>query len=130
MHIVTVAWDVEYTDDFEAWWNGLAEDEQVSVDASVRLLEAYGPALPFPHSSGVERSRHGRMRELRIRHRGRPLRVLYAFDPRRVAVLLLGGDKTGNERWYEEFVPRADELFGRHLEALKREDNDDDEEIP
>jgi hypothetical protein len=51
------------------------------------------------------------MRELRVQHQGRPYRVLYAFDPRRVAILLIGGDKTGNDRWYEKFVPRADRLY-------------------
>lgn len=61
------------------------------------------------------------MRELRIQHQGRPLRVLYAFDPRRVAILLLGGDKTGNDRWYDESVPRADRLYDAHLEVLRKE---------
>ncbi len=61
------------------------------------------------------------MRELRIQHQGRPYRVLYAFDPRRAAILLIGGDKTGNERWYDEFVPVADRLYDAHLETLKRE---------
>ena len=60
------------------------------------------------------------MRELRIQHQGRPYRVLYAFDPRRVAILLLGGDKTGNDRWYEKFVPEADRRYDEHLESLKR----------
>jgi len=55
------------------------------------------------------------MRELRIQHRGKPWRVLYAFDPRRAAILLLGGDKTGNSRWYEENVPKADALFDEYL---------------
>src|SRR5450759_1262933 len=54
------------------------------------------------------------MRELRIQHQGRPYRVLYAFDPRRNAVLLIGGDKTGNEQWYEASVPLADRLYERH----------------
>jgi hypothetical protein len=61
------------------------------------------------------------MRELRVQHRGRPYRVLYAFDPRRVAILLIGGDKTGHDRWYEQFVPVADHLYDRHLETLKQE---------
>lgn len=74
--------EVEFTDEFEAWWNTLSEDEQISVDASVRLLEARGPQLPFPHSSGIQGSRHGHMRELRTQHQGRPYRTLYAFDPR------------------------------------------------
>lgn len=61
------------------------------------------------------------MRELRIQHHGEPYRVLYAFDPRRVAMLLVGGSKTGNDRWYLENVPRADELYDRHLEELAQE---------
>jgi len=85
------------------------------------LLEKRGPGLPFPYSSGVHMSRHGHMRELRIQHAGRPYRVLYAFDPRRSAILLLGGDKTGSERWYEENVPRADDLYDLHVEMLQKE---------
>jgi hypothetical protein len=111
-------WDVEYTHDFGAWWNTLSADEQVSVAASVGLLEEMGPSLPFPHSSGIRGSRHSHMRELRVQHAGRPYRVLYAFDPRRTAILLLGGDKTGNDRWYREFVPRADALYDDHLADL------------
>lgn len=95
-------WDVEYTDEFGDWWDGLTEAEQESVRAGIRLLGDFGPELPFPHSGGVTRSRHSNMRELRIQHAGQPYRVLYAFDPRRCAILLIGGEKTGKERWYEE----------------------------
>jgi hypothetical protein len=114
-------WEVEYTDEFGTWWHGLSEAEQVSVFASAGLLKMHGPQLGHPHSSGIASSRHSRMRELRAQHRGRPLRVLYAFDPRRTAILLIGGDKTGNDRWYEEFVPLADRLYDEHLAELKRE---------
>lgn len=89
--------------------------------ASVKLLEELGPQLRFPHTSGIESSKHRNMRELRIQHAGRPYRVLFAFDPRRCAILLLGGDKTGNDRWYEENVPLADRLYDDHLGALRRE---------
>jgi hypothetical protein len=61
------------------------------------------------------------MRELRIQHAGRPYRVLYAFDPRRCAILLLGGDKTGDDRWYERHVPVADQLYDVYLQELKDE---------
>ena len=114
-------WEVEYTDEFGDWWNGLTEAEQESIDASVRLLEERGPQLGHPHSSGIARSKHPHMRELRIQHRGRPYRILYAFDPRRAAILLIGGDKSGNDRWYEEYVPRADRLYDEHLEGLGKE---------
>ena len=61
------------------------------------------------------------MRELRVQHQGRPYRVFYAFDPRRAAILLIGGDKTGDSRFYERLTPIADRLFDEHLEQLKRE---------
>jgi len=61
------------------------------------------------------------MRELRTQHEGRPLRTLYAFDPRRSAILLLGGDKTGDDRWYAVNVPIADRLYDEHLVQLRRE---------
>lgn len=114
-------WDVEYTNEFENWWDSLTESEQVDISASVGLLEARGPALGFPHSSGINDSKHQHMRELRVQHKGKPYRVLYAFDPRRTALLLIGGDKTGNDRWYEIYVPVADNLYDQHIKSLKKE---------
>jgi hypothetical protein len=116
-----VAWEVEGTDEFAGWFEALTDDEQISVGRVVELLTEHGPSLPFPYSSGIAASRHRQMRELRIQHEGRPYRVLYAFDPRRAAILLLGGDKTGNDRWYEEHVPVADNLYDEYLKELKRE---------
>ena len=110
--------EVEYTDEFEEWWNEISEDEQDSVAAKVELLERLGPQLPHPHCSGIQGSRHSHMRELRIQHQGDPYRVLYAFDPRRMTILLIGGCKTGNDRWYEEMVPVADNLYDEHLKEI------------
>jgi hypothetical protein len=59
------------------------------------------------------------MKELRVQYQGRSFRILFAFDPRRCALLLIGGEKTGNDRWYEEFVPIADRLFDEHLRKLR-----------
>jgi hypothetical protein len=102
-----MSWEIEYTDEFEAWWTGLDAEEQVSVEAIVEVLAEMGPSLPFPYRSDVKSSRHGNMRE------------------RRVALLLLGGTKTGGARWYEKMVPVADLLYDRHLQALRREDDRD-----
>ena len=93
----------------------------MSVGRIVDLPAEHGPSLPFPYSSGVETSRHRHVRELRIRYRVRPYRVLYAFDPRRAAILLPGGDKTGNNRWDEEHVPKNDTLYDEHLRQLEQE---------
>ncbi len=115
-----MAWEVEFSDEFGEWWNDLTAAEQQSIDFTVSLLQEAGPILRMPHSSGVETSGHAHMPELRIQHEGRPYRVLYAFDPRRAAMLMIGGDQTGNNRWYEEFVPRADAIYTRHLRELEK----------
>ena len=116
-----MVWEVEYTDQFGDWWHELSESQQDAVAARVGLLTERGPHLPFPYSSDISGSRHGIMRELRAQAGGNPLRVFYAFDPRRTAILLIGGDKTGNDRFYEEYVPVADNLYDEHLEELRKE---------
>lgn len=114
-------WNVEYTDEFGKWWQTLDETVQVDIAASVGLLEQCGTHLPYPHSSGVANSKHKHMRELRVQHAGCPYRILYAFDPRRHAILLIGGDKTGKNRWYEQYIPMADKLYDEHINILKKE---------
>jgi len=110
----------EYTDEFDTWWGKLSEDEQVVIAAKVELLEKHGPSLPRPHSDVIVTSKHSNMKELRGKSGESVLRVLYAFDPRRTAILLIGGDKSGNDRWYQEFVLIADGLFDEHLAGLKK----------
>ena len=116
-------WEVEFTEEFEGWWEILSEAEQDAVTYSVRLLQSEGPLLKFPHSSGVEQSRHGSMRELRSQCEGRPLRTFYAFDPRRTAILLIGGNKTGDGRFYDVMVPMADRIFDEYLKEIQEENN-------
>ena len=113
-----MAWSVEYSDEFGTWWDVLTVAEQESVAMYVKRLIARGPNLPFPYSSGIKMSRHDHMRELRAQSGGRPIRVFYAFDPTRTAILLIGGDKTGNDRFYEEMIPQADQLYDQHIETL------------
>ena len=114
-------WEVEFTDAFGAWWDALSATAQEDVRAEVQVLRRFGPSLGRPHVDSVASSRHANMKELRIQHHGRPYRVLFAFDPRRAAILLIGGDKTGQGRWYKQFVPLADRLYDEHLETLHKE---------
>ena len=116
-----MSWEVEFTGEFQLWWDSLTEPEQDDVALSVRHLVEFGPAPGFPHCSKVVTSRHPQMRELRTQSNGKPLRTLYAFNPLRTAILLIGGDKTGNDRWYERTVPIADRLLDEHLNELKKE---------
>lgn len=114
-----MAWDVVLTDECRDWYEALTEAEQESVAPAVDLLAEYGPSLRFPVSSGIQGSAFSQMRELRVQHKGRPYRILYAFDPQRSAVLILGGDKTGNTRWYDVYVPKADKIFAQYLKEQK-----------
>ena len=121
MHSVVMAWDVELTSECEAWWESLTVAEQESVGHSIDLLVEFGPALSRPYADTLKGSRFPNMKELRAQHEGRPYRMLFAFDPRRVALVLLGGDKTGDARWYDKAIPTADVLFETHLEELKKQ---------
>jgi hypothetical protein len=116
-----VMWQVEFTDEFEQWWNTLNEAKQESIDVSVRLLESLGPSLGRPHVDTVKGSKHSNMKELRTQHQGRPLRTFFAFDPRRAAILLIGGDKARNKRFYDTMIPLADRLYDGHLVQLRKE---------
>ncbi len=114
-------WEVEFTDEFARWWETLDADEQESLAASVELLRQLGPQLGRPHADVVRDSKHANMKELRTQHSGRPPRTLFAFDPLRCAILLIGGDKTGDDRFYERMIPLADRLYDEHLEQLRKE---------
>jgi hypothetical protein len=116
-----MSWNVEYTDEFGAWWATLEDAEQEDISAVAQLLIEYGPDLPFPYSSGIEGSKHRHMRELRIQTGGKPIRVFYAFNPVRTAILLIGGNKTGDKRFYKKMIPIADRLYDEHIAELKRE---------
>ena len=112
------SWEVEYTDWFEAWWKTLGTDEQRHIAQAVELLAEHGPGLGRPLVDTITGSRHANMKELRAS----TTRTLFAFDPRRSAILLPGGDKSGQwQSWYRRSIPVADELFDHHLRTLANE---------
>jgi hypothetical protein len=114
-------WEVEFTDEFGAWWDSLSEGEQDAVRFSVELLINHGPNLGRPHVDTVNGSKHSNMKELRTQHQGRPIRTFFAFDPRRTAILLIGGEKTGQRRFCQAMIPIADKLYDDHLQQLSDE---------
>ena len=116
-----MAWAVEYTSEFRLWVETLLPAEQARVLFKVRLLEEQGVTLGFPHSSQIHQSRHSGMRELRVQSGRSAIRVLYAFDPRRIGIVLIGGVKTNESRFYNEIVPLADRILDAHLENLRQE---------
>ena len=114
-------WEVDFTDEFGNWWETLTEDEQEALAVSVKLLQVLGPPLGRPHADTVKQSKHKNMKELRTQTHGQPIRTFYAFDPHRHAILLMGGNKTGDKRFYERMISVADRLLDEHLQELQNE---------
>ena len=106
--------EVFATDEFESWLNGLSNRDADAVGRVIALLEMSGLTLGYPHSSAINGATFA-LRELRVQSGGRPLRVFYAFDPRRDAVLIIGGDKTGKDRFYEEMIQLCEKLWKDYL---------------
>ena len=112
--------NVEVTDEFRAWWDSLDIRDQRAVAKVIDALVERGPRLQFPYCSGIKGSRHSHMRELRVPGRP-PIRVFYAFDSHRTAILLIAGHKTDSERFYREYVPRADAIYDEYLREVEQE---------
>jgi len=111
-------WLVEASDEFAAWYGALNEDESIGVDTAVDMLVEYGPRLGRPYADTLKGSRYTNMKELRVQHRGRPIRILFAFDPRRSAYLILGGDKSGKANWYADALRKAEAIYAHHLAEI------------
>jgi hypothetical protein len=114
-----MAWEIEASDEFILWYRDLDLGESLSVSRSVELLEESGPALGRPHVDTLKGSEIPNLKELRVQYQGRPIRILFVFDPRRVGYLILGGDKTGDRDWYETFIPKAERIYVQHLIEIR-----------
>jgi hypothetical protein len=115
-------WDVVLDDDFAEWLDELDADVRNAILAHAALLGERGPLLGRPYVDTLEASAFPNMKELRVQFRGDPWRILFAFDSKRAAVLLVGGNKKGDRRWYKTQIPIADERFKRHLKRLKEKE--------
>jgi hypothetical protein len=115
-------WVVLFAEEFAEWLDTLDAGLRKKIVGHVALLEQFGPNLGRPRVDTVRGSTYSNMKELRVQYQSEPWRILFAFDPRRNAILLVGGSKQGDKRWYEVHIPIADERFRRHLESLEREE--------
>ncbi len=111
---------VNTSDEFGSWFSPLEEALQDDILFVVRLLQEHGPQLRRPYADTLEGTSLSNLKELRVQHRGEPYRILFAFDPKREALLLIGGNKGGDKRWYKRMIPSAEAIFERHLETLEK----------
>jgi hypothetical protein len=121
---LAVKWIVEIGDEFQPEYDALHEEVQDELLAMARLLQQFGPQLKRPHADTMNGSRHANMKELRFKAADGVWRVAFAFDPRRKAVLLVAGDKSGisEKRFYRGFIEKADDRYDAHLARLKKKE--------
>jgi hypothetical protein len=114
-------WKILQTNQFGEWFmssDKVDEDARVSIHAVMEVLKVMGPSLGRPYVDSVKGSRHENMKELRVQSKGRPYRIFFAFSPFRQAILLIGGNKTGDKRFYTRMLPIADTLYDHYLQNL------------
>lgn len=117
-------WQVLIGDEFEPEFLGLPGDVQTEILALARLLEQFGPQLGRPRVDTLKGSKHPNMKELRFDALEGVWRVAFAFDPKRMAILLVAGDKSGSSarRFYLELIRKADMRLDAHLARLKKDE--------
>jgi hypothetical protein len=116
-----MTWTVEFMDEFDAEFDALPELVQDELLAQAKVIERFGPAAKRPRVDTLKGSKHSNMKELRFDADGGVWRIAFAFDPRRRAVLLVGGDKSGisEKRFYKRLVKVADDRYEIHLARVK-----------
>jgi len=116
-----MTWNVATTEVFDGWFTELGDEVKVEVIAKVELLRQLGPGLGRPHADTLNGSKHSNMKELRADADKQILRIAFAFDPARTAILLVAGAKQGKnqKRFYRQLIAKADELFDAHLKQLR-----------
>jgi hypothetical protein len=112
-------WRIERTDEVANWINGLDDDAKESVLKTLLILREIGPLLGRPYVDTVKESKYKNMKELRIQCKKRIFRIFFIFDPKQNAVLLVGGDKRGDKKFYKRLIPHADQLYDNYLKKRK-----------
>jgi len=124
MHAAT-EWQVLLDTDFKIWLLAQEEDIQTAVFAHIGLLKAFGPSLGRPHVDTLKGSQLPNLKELRVQVQGNPWRVLFVFDPKRRAILLVGGNKRGDAKWYKKAIPLAEQRYQQHLQQMEKDNGRD-----
>ena len=114
-------WNIERTEEIVAWIAQLDDDAKEAIYKTLLILRELGPSLGRPYVDTIENSKHKNMKELRVQNKKRLFRLFFAFDPDRNALLLIGGDKRGDKRFYQRMIPIADEIYNRYLKENRRE---------
>jgi hypothetical protein len=111
-------------DNFVTWLDEQEEERRLRILAHLDLLEERGPLLGRPYADTLKGSKITNLKELRVQHKTEPIRILFAFDPKQQAVIILGGSKQADKRWYDTNIPIAEKLYFDHLEQQRKADEE------
>lgn len=114
-------WETFFDDDFFVWFQEQEEKLREEILAHTFLLKKLGPHLGRPKVDTLENTSIKNLKEIRIQYKGEPWRVLFAFDPKRRAILLVGGNKSGDKRWYKTNILIAEKRFKNYLKNMEKE---------
>lgn len=119
--MLTMAWSIQFESEFDIEYQQMDDGLQNALLSHLVLLEEFGPQLGRPKADTLKDSKHTNMKELRFDHDGGVWRIAYAFDPERSCIVLVAGDKCGDnqKRFYKKLITTADKRFAAHLETLK-----------
>ncbi len=111
-----------YLDEFANWLGAQEQSLKLRTLAYLELLKERGPLLGRPYADTLKSTQITNLKELRVQHKSEPIRILFAFDPKQKAVIILGGSKQADKRWYDVKIPLAEKLFFEYLERQRNED--------
>lgn len=117
---------INFAEPFKEWWDTLERDLKKALLKQIGFLEHYGPHLSRPYADTLHDTTIANLKELRLKYQNQPYRIIYAFDPKREALLLIGGNKASSKRWYKQMIPKAEAIFNAHLQALREEQDNHD----
>ena len=115
-----IMWTIERTKEIAEWITQLDDDAKEAIYKNLLILKKMGPSLGRPYVDSINQSKHKNMKELRVQNKKRLFRIFFAFDPDRKAILIIGGDKRGDTRFYQRLIPIADKLFDKYLEDRRK----------
>jgi hypothetical protein len=123
--ILSWMWKVYRTDEFKEWFDNLDFEAKEPILKDIIILSNYGPSLSRPYVDTLKGSKLNNLKELRTKFKNNYFRIIFAFDPERDIILLVGGNKSNDKNFYSKIISKAEKIFLKHIDDIQRIKNED-----
>jgi len=123
--ILSLIWKVYRTDEFKEWFDNLDFEAKEPILKDIIILSNYGPSLSRPYVDTLKGSKLNNLKELRTKFKNNYFRIIFAFDPERDIILLVGGNKSNDKNFYSKIISKAEKLFLKHIDDIQRIKDED-----